>query len=210
MTVVLVLSPHPDDESIGCGGTLRRHVVEGDDVHVVFLTSGEAGGHAIPPQEAGRVREAEAEAAGRVLGTHPPVFLREPDGALASTAPLRDRLTCLLQRLRPAVLYVPHAEDAHPDHRAAHQVARDVLRGLPLQTPLVVRCFEVWTPITAIAEVVDVSPWIDTKLEAIRAHRSQCAVVRFDDAAAGLARYRGELHSWPGGAYAEVFARMVL
>jgi LmbE family N-acetylglucosaminyl deacetylase len=51
-----------------------------------------------------------------------------------------------------------------------------------------------------------VSAVIDDKRRAIRAYRSQCAVMRLDDAFVGLARYRGEMHSWPGGAYAEVFA----
>ena len=44
MNRILVISPHPDDESIGCGGTLRKHITEGDSVWVIFLTSGESSG----------------------------------------------------------------------------------------------------------------------------------------------------------------------
>ena len=43
MRRVLVISPHPDDDVIGCGGTLRRHVLDGDEVRVIYLTSGERG-----------------------------------------------------------------------------------------------------------------------------------------------------------------------
>ena len=65
MNRILVLSPHPDDEAIGCGGTLRKHVVEGDAVRVIFLTSGEGGGHGRTAEETRRLREREARRAGR-------------------------------------------------------------------------------------------------------------------------------------------------
>ena len=69
MNRILVLAPHPDDESIGCGGTLCRHVQQGDEVHVVFLTSGEKGGHGRSEAATIQVREAEAHPRGaRVLG----------------------------------------------------------------------------------------------------------------------------------------------
>jgi LmbE family N-acetylglucosaminyl deacetylase len=72
--------------------------------------------------------------------------------------------------------------------------------------------YEVWTPLTEIDEIVDITPYIDAKLEAVRAYTSQCAVLRFDDAFLGLARYRGEMFCWPKpypayGRYAEAFRK---
>ena len=63
---VLVVAPHPDDETIGCGGTLCLHQQRGDRVVVVFLTSGELGLKHLPPQEAWTIREKEANAAARI------------------------------------------------------------------------------------------------------------------------------------------------
>src|SRR5688572_20113856 len=85
MANILVLAPHPDDESIGCGGTIRKHVVDGDTVEVIFATSGEKGGHGIPPKEAGRTREREGLDATAILGCSRTEFWREPDGGLSVT-----------------------------------------------------------------------------------------------------------------------------
>lgn len=202
MTRVLVVGAHPDDEAVGCGGTLRRHVLDGDEVRAVFLTSGEAGGHGI--QDPGATREREAWEAAAVLGIAELEFWREPDGALRARRELIDRMAALIRRLRVTVLYTPHARDDHPDHRAAARIAR---RAVVAAGPRVeIRYFEIWAPTADISHVVDISEVIEDKLRAIRAYRSQCDVMRFDDAFEGLARYRGEMHSWPGGPYAEVFS----
>src|SRR6266550_1065426 len=81
-TQILVISPHPDDESVGCGGTIRKHVLTGDAVHVVFLTSGEAGGHGRSAEETMRLREAEARDAAHILGLTSVEFWHQPDGRL--------------------------------------------------------------------------------------------------------------------------------
>ena len=207
MSRILVLSPHPDDESIGCGGTLRRHVEQGDEVSVVFLTSGEKGGHGLAEAETIRVREREARNAARILGIRQLAFWREPDGALRATRPATDRLQGKLNEFRPDKLYVTHDREMHPDHRGAVRLVRRALQGLTGKWPEVLM-YEVWTPIQQLDEIVDVSHCMERKLRAVRAYRTQCAVVGFVAAVRGLNRYRGEMHSWPGGDYAEVFTRL--
>ncbi len=211
MNHILVLSPHPDDEAIGCGGTLFQHILDGDQVQIIFLTSGEQGGHGLSPSETARMREDEARAAAAIMGFDQIEFWRLPDGKLRAG---RDTVECLrtsIELWQPDVLYVPHGEEMHPDHRAAYRLVRRALtgQGAPMKKPAV-RMYEVWTPLKAMDIIVDISPNMDKKLAAVRAYKSQCAVVRFDDAVLGLNRYRGELHSWPGGDYAEIFLEMQL
>jgi N-acetylglucosamine malate deacetylase 1 len=199
---VLVVGAHPDDEAVGCGGALLLHARHGDRVEAVFLTSGEAGGHGI--EDPGATREAEARVAARVLGISQTQFWREPDGRLRARRALVERLSATIAGTRASLVYAPHPRDDHPDHRsAARLVAMAVAAG---DRRVCVWHYEIWTPLAQIDHVVDISDVLDAKLRAIRAYRSQCAVMRFDDAFAGLARYRGEMHSWPGGPHAEVFS----
>jgi len=206
-TRVLVISPHPDDEVIGCGGTLRRHIENSDVVQVIFLTSGENGVRGQPPDETARRRETEAAKAARIIGYRHIEFWREPDGAVRSTRVLVNRLRKKVNEWRPQILYLPHEAEMHPDHRAAARIARRALTASMLRK-IETRMYEVWTPLQQIDHVEDISKQIEVKIAAIRAHRSQCKIMRFDEAARGLSRYRGEMHSWPGGPHSEVFKAM--
>jgi len=206
MSRVLVVSPHPDDEAIGCGGTLCAHAAAGDEVRALFLTSGEMGGHGRTPDATRLVREREAVRAARILGIERVEFWRLPDGRLQISAGLVARLRQLVREWRPHVVYTTHAREAHRDHRAANRLVRTITVGERVR--MQVFQFEVWTPIARIDHIVDISAWMRRKLRAVRAYRSQCDVVGFEAAVKGLNRYRGELHSWPGGDYAEVFEKL--
>ena len=209
MSCILVVSPHPDDESIGCGGTLCKHVIDGDTVNVIFLTSGEGGGHGRSPEETKRVREQEATDAAQVLGLAHIEFWREPNGALRVTKQLVDRLCEKITELQAEIIYVTHDREMHPEHRAAARLVRRAVSNLsPSMVRPEVLMFEVWTPLQRMDQIVDITPYIGTKIAAIRAHKSQCEVLGFDDAFVGLARYRGEMFSWPDGDYAEIFAQL--
>jgi LmbE family N-acetylglucosaminyl deacetylase len=201
VTSVLVVGAHPDDEAVGCGGALLCHARAGDRISAVFLTSGEAGGHGI--EHAGAIREREALAASRVLGIQDVQFWREPDGRLRARRELIERLRAALVATSASVLYAPHPRDDHADHRAAARIVQEALAGAGSRAQ--VWHYEIWSALSRIDHVVDISDVIERKLRAICAYESQCAVMRFDDAFRGLARYRGEMHSWPGGPYAEVF-----
>src|SRR5436853_2383283 len=97
LMTVLIIAPHPDDESIGCGGAVRLHCLRGDRVVVVFLTSGELGLKDLPAKKACRIREQEARAATKILGAAKPVFLRQRDWFLA------DNIAATIRALRPVL-----------------------------------------------------------------------------------------------------------
>jgi N-acetylglucosamine malate deacetylase 1 len=203
---VLVVSPHPDDESLGCGGTLRSHVVAGDIVRVLFLTSGENGGHGVPPELTADLREKEATEAAAILGTAEITFCREKDGSLSTTPSLVEHVRRAIEDSPPDVIYLPHDQEMHADHRAAVDVVRYVLERSTHRPE--VWMYEVWTPTQRIDQVVDITAFVEVKRRAIRAYRSQCAVIDFEQAVLGLNRYRGEMHSWPEGEFAEVFTQL--
>jgi LmbE family N-acetylglucosaminyl deacetylase len=200
---VLVIAPHPDDESIGCGGSICLHTARGDRVTAVFLTSGELGLKHLPSEEARRIREQEAEAAAEVLGLATLTFLRLPDWYVGDRVDEASvALAPVLAREAPERVYLPHAAEWHPDHRASLPVARAALRGSGLSPPTLLT-YEVWTPLAEYDDGADISSVITRKLAAVRCHRSQVSQLRYDRAVRGLNQFRGAA-AW-GCRYAEVF-----
>lgn len=200
---VLVIAPHPDDEAIGCGGTLCLHADRGDRVVAVFLTSGELGLKKMPRQEAWRIREQEARRAAKTLGLAGTIFLRQPDWFLSDhVSEAAAALSPALKAEAPARIYLPHERDSHRDHRTALLILRAALKRGGLREPAL-RGYEVWTPISRFHEVQDISTVMARKLRAIRAHRSQLEAFDYARAVRGLNEYRGELAA--KSRYAEVF-----
>ncbi len=125
---VLVVAPHSDDETLGCGGTIAR-LAPTMPVHVVYAADGRlspsgADGKPAPDADAlPAIRRAEAEAAMARLGVaadrlH---FLDLPDGRLAAErATLTTRLAELIRTIRPKTVLTPFRYDQHPDHLAVH------------------------------------------------------------------------------------------
>ena len=106
----LVLAPHADDETIGCGGTILAKTAAGTAVRVVIAADG-----------GDPVRRAECVEACRRLGVHEDdvKFLGFPDGALGEhVAEIVELLRALVRDFSPSELYAPSTIDAHPDHRA--------------------------------------------------------------------------------------------
>ena len=205
---VLVIAPHPDDECIGCGGTLCRHTAKGDRVVAVFLTSGELGLKHLARERAWAIREREAKAAAKILGLVAVEFLRQPDWTLGDqVAKAAHALRPILKREAPRLIYLPHPRDWHPDHRAALPVLRAALRGAKRAAPEL-RGYEVWTPLSEPDHVEDITAVMPRKLRALRAHRSQLSEFDYARAVRGLNQFRGELAA--KCRYAEVFQTLDL
>ena len=190
---VVVIAPHPDDESIGCGGALCRHADAGDRVTAVFLTSGELGLKHLAREAAWKIREAEALAAGKILGIAEMRFLRQPDWTLVdATGPASTAVAKILAAERPQLVYVPHAREWHPDHKAAGGILKQSL-AMSGVSVAEIRGYEVWTPLSEYDQVVDISAVMPRKLEAIRCHASQLADFDYAHATQSLNAFRGAL-----------------
>lgn len=143
----VVFAPHPDDETLGCGGTIVRKRMAGADVRLVFVTDGSRSHAALmPPAELARLRREEALEAAAALGVPAGnvTFLDYPDGALAAHA--RDaqaRIAGLLRAARPAQVFVPYRGEAPADHHVTNRLVRAALR----QEGLAATVYEypVWT-----------------------------------------------------------------
>jgi LmbE family N-acetylglucosaminyl deacetylase len=200
---VLVIAPHPDDESIGCGGAICLHTDRGDRVDVVFLTSGEFALSDLPQEKAWAIREGEAEEAARILGIANVTFLRRPDhylgvGIEEAAAGLRP----LLGQHQPQLIYLPHACDGHSDHRACQPIVQAALSSSLIPLPALLG-YEVWTPLSEYDRAENISETMERKLQAVRAHRSQIKQIRYDRAIRALNEYRGTMTQV--GRYVEVF-----
>jgi LmbE family N-acetylglucosaminyl deacetylase len=200
---VTVIAPHPDDEVLGCGGTIYLRACRGDRVTVVFLTSGEHGMKSLPRDEAWRIRESEAAAAAAVLKIEGVTFLRQRDyGLEAEAAGAAVALAPILQREQPDIVYLPHELDGHPDHTISVAIVRAALHDYSGALPALLT-YETWSPLSSFDHVEDISSVMAVKLRALRCHASQIGHFRYDRAVRGLNSYRGELAA--RCRYAEVF-----
>lgn len=210
---VLVIAPHPDDDAIGCGGSIIHHARRGDSVHVVYMTSGEHGSPVYPPPELAKIREAEAAKGAQILGAQQTTFLRQPDGSVGYSAELVDRFVTLVRTEKPDVLYLPHSNDGHKDHQQTFGIVTEAVgraggdsfpelggKAWPIQTIL---GYEVWTPLVSFQYVNNITDVIEIKLSALREHKSQLENVRYDEATRGLNRFRGAMTE--RGTYCECF-----
>lgn len=215
MENILVVAPHPDDDVIGCGGSMAKHAKNGHEVTVVYLTSGDAGSATTPKAQLAQTREEEAIRAAISLGVKQEnlVFLRNPDGYLECS---RDNLVALIELIRskiPRLIYTPHGEDGHKDHMVAHQLTMEAVgrasgpwfqeaKGQPWSTDTVLG-YEVWTPMRAPQYVEDITAYIEEKLKAVLMHESQVVDIEYAEAVKALNRYRGAITR--KGKYCECF-----
>ncbi|MBO9625706.1 MAG: PIG-L family deacetylase [Microbacterium sp.] len=150
----VVVAPHPDDETFGCGATIARLRAAGVDVHLLVVTDGGES-----PRPAGVsleqmivLRQEETIVALAALGVEREniTFWDYADGDLpAHRADLTDRLTAFLSAQAPEQVMVTSALDRHPDHAVVGLAARDAVGRL--DSPPVLLEYPVWQRVQAFA-----------------------------------------------------------
>jgi LmbE family N-acetylglucosaminyl deacetylase len=209
---VLVLAPHMDDETIGCGGSVALHVQRGAEVTVAFLTDGRHGSSALSvlqgeelqrrERELIATRKDEARRALDALGGGRIVFLDVEDGTLQQCNWAAEKLRPVLQEVRPQLVYLPFFLEEHADHRAVSRVLLEATVG----TSQGFQCigYEVWTPLFPNC-LVRIDATMPLKKQALSQYRSQLAEADYLHSCVGLNAHRsiGLLNA--RGGYVEAF-----
>jgi LmbE family N-acetylglucosaminyl deacetylase len=197
---VLAFAPHPDDESIGCGGTLAL-LAPRCPVKVVLITDGSGAG-ALPPGTAEK-RQAEFANALAALGVGEQACLNEPDGEFSDTPAFRDKVKALLEDERPNWVFLPSPLDCHRDHVRAAVVLTELCRQARSVEQLLY--YEVWSPVPA-THVVDITSVVEKKRAALQSHITSLAHRDYLNVSLGMSQYRS-LYLPPAAAprWAEAF-----
>lgn len=194
MKKVLIISVHPDDETLGCGGTLLKHQAQGDAIHCVFVTSGNTQQKQLIP----RLSDFYGFDSVQCLDLPEVVLSDMPLGELI--APLSDAI----RRVEPEVLYIPNRSDVHSDHRVVFEALMACTKSF--RYPFIKRILmcEVLSETdfapalpenTFIPNVyVDISAFAERKKQAIALFASElmpAPMTRSWEAIEALATYRG-------------------
>lgn len=208
---ILAIAPHPDDEVLGCGGTLLKYSKEGDEIYLCVATKAYAPDW---PEEFLKNRPKEIEKAGRILNIKKTYFLDFHTVKL-DTVPQKEligRLSDCINEIKPDMLYIPHRGDLHKDHRLIFEACLVAARPLNHRIKSILsyetlsetgwgQAIEPFVPNV----YVDVSEFFGKKIEAMKAYGSELRQFphpRSLEAIEALAKKRG---SEAGAMFAEAF-----
>ena len=203
---VLVLAPHPDDETFGCGGTIRMLVESGLAVDVTFMTRGELGmeSGASPTAQASlqvaEQRTREAQAACAILGVRNVRFLDGMDTRLSEQSQLAEALLENFRMDDYQRVFCPWPQDGHADHIATFDLLQKAAASP--SSPAQYWLYEIWKPLPANT-FVPIDNTIDAKRRAIEQYISQLALCNYREGFLGMAAYRSLF--CPPSRYAEAF-----
>jgi len=172
---VLVCAAHPDDEVLGCGGAIARHTAEGDKVQILFFTDGVSARENNLSIE-GQDRQKAANEAVHILGAEVVGCCYFPDQQL-ETVPLL-KLTKILERYNPNIIYTHHLGDLNLDHHFVAQAVLTAFRPLPGSTVEAIYGFETlssteWAFEEIFVPTRFVAIDIEKKLAALKEYQSE-------------------------------------
>jgi len=178
MKKILIIAPHNDDEVLGVGGTIAKHVKQGDKVYICSVTIG-------PNSERATMIRDEALNSHRFLGITKTFFLDLPVVNLAQlpTTEINTAIENVVNEVKPNIAYIPHRGDMHIDHKVVSESSMVALR--PLNNPQleIIYAYETlseteWDIPSASNAFLpnvysEVTDTIDEKLEAMKFYKSQ-------------------------------------
>jgi len=216
MNRVIVIAPHADDEILGCGATIAKHVEQSDEVFVIIVTNASIGAPELFSRNSVNETRLEATNAHEFLGIKKTFFLDFPAPALNAYPEYKISLAFvdIFRKIQPTHLFLPHPGDLNQDHKAVYRAG--IVAARPLDNILIrsIYTYETlseteWAPMNEIGFrpncFVDTSRFLKRKIEAMRYFKSQLKEfpnTRSIESIEALARFRG---GTIGVNYAEAF-----
>ena len=183
MSRVLVIAPHGDDETLGCGGTLLRHKAGGDQIHWLLVTTmTTAGGYAPEPVAA---RSGELEAVRAAYGFDGFLNLGHRPASLdrMALAELIGEIASHTSELEPEIVYLPSPSDAHSDHGIVFKAAVAALKPFRARAVRSLRVYETPSetdfgidPVEAPFRpnlFIDITAHLEAKIEIMKLYKSE-------------------------------------
>jgi LmbE family N-acetylglucosaminyl deacetylase len=214
---VLAISPHPDDDVLGAGGTMAMASSQGKGVFSVYITDGRSSprkDQTISDDEMAARRREEAVSALQAVGAVGGFFLKmrsaewEEEGERKAEKELAE----ILQFIQPEEVFLPAPYERHRTHQRSTQLSIDALRRAgPLKTILL--GYSLWGSFWGGKKRVvrDITPFIKRKLGAVIAHVSQIDYKNYQQGILGKNNFEAifwESHELPKAAYVEIFLDM--
>ncbi|ACU03426.1 bacillithiol biosynthesis deacetylase BshB1 [Pedobacter heparinus] len=178
---LLVLAVHPDDAELGCSGTIVKHIAMGKKAGIIDFTRGELG-----TRGTAETRDEEAADSAKIMGLHVRENLRFRDGFFKNDEAHQLEVIRMIRKYQPEIVLTNALHDRHPDHGRAGDLAEEAcfLSGLAkINTALDGAAQEAWRPRLVLQYIqdryikpdviVDITPYFETKLAAIKAFKTQ-------------------------------------
>ena len=183
MKTVLIIAAHPDDEVLGCGGAIAKHVFQGDEVHTVFMSDGVKSRSQFLEENLKQRMDA-SKLAQSLLGITSSQYLGFQDNRMDSIALLDiiQKLEPVIDKLKPSVVYTHHHGDLNIDHQLTHSAVITACRPVPNFSVNEIYGFEVlssteWSnsqqSIFKPTFYTDITNYISKKISAARAYEEE-------------------------------------
>ncbi|MEM3074531.1 MAG: PIG-L family deacetylase [Candidatus Pacearchaeota archaeon] len=200
---ILVLSPHFDDEILGCGGVLRKHVLNNNKISILYVTDGSKKNSEKNKEEHFLMRKKESEKACRIIGIKNNEFyyLKEPEGYIEVKEESINNLCHIIKKNNPNLIYIPWFLDNHIDHFKTNKLLYQCYKKLNFNC--MVCAYEIWTPIIPNI-IINISKEFRLKKKALKEFKSQLKEVKYNLIFKGLNKYR-TAYNLNGNGYAEAF-----
>jgi len=212
---VLVVAAHADDESLGCAGTIAKHIAHGDQVSIIFMTNGVSSRDNSSDNDSA-IRVSALSQAMNILGVEEYHCFDFPDNQMDSIALLTivKTIESCINKIQPSIIYTHFAHDLNIDHQVTHQAVMTACRPIKGSSVKKILAFEVlssteWnstsSPTFQTQYIVDISPYWQKKVQALKCYQEELRNFphsRSIKCIEALATLRGATH---GFAKAEAF-----